>query len=186
MQAARRIGKVTPLLLSTFSRVATCEPHARFDGADADAPRSNAKLPASGFRRFNDRDFDRDDRFRRFRRFNDGDFDRDDRFRRFNHFNRFNEIFVFNDFGFPFFPFYYPYPYYPYGYGRYGYQGGYGNKSSVVQLQQRLARAGYYHGAIDGIMGPATRRAIRAYERDHNMRAHGVIDGQRLTTVSLV
>src|SRR5437660_9540413 len=104
------------------------------------------------FRRFNDRDFDRDDRFRRFNHFNDGDFDRDDRFRRFN---RFNEIIIFDNFGFPF---YYPPPYYPYGYGGYGYQGGYGNGSSVVQLQRRLARAGYYHGAIDGIMGPATRR----------------------------
>jgi peptidoglycan hydrolase-like protein with peptidoglycan-binding domain len=30
-----------------------------------------------------------------------------------------------------------------------------------------LARAGYYHGAIDGILGPQTRRAIAAYERDH-------------------
>jgi peptidoglycan hydrolase-like protein with peptidoglycan-binding domain len=37
----------------------------------------------------------------------------------------------------------------------------------VAELQNRLASAGYYHGAIDGIMGPATRRAIRAYERDH-------------------
>jgi peptidoglycan hydrolase-like protein with peptidoglycan-binding domain len=35
----------------------------------------------------------------------------------------------------------------------------------VAELQSRLASAGYYHGAIDGIMGPATRRAIRAYER---------------------
>ena len=38
--------------------------------------------------------------FRRFNRFNDGDFDRDDRFRRFH---RFNDIIVFDDFGFPFF-----------------------------------------------------------------------------------
>jgi len=165
---------------------------------------------AFGSHRFNDGDFDRDDRFRRFNRFNDfdrndrfrrfnrfNDFDRDDRFRRFHHHN-FNDIIVFDNFGFPFFPFYYPYPYYPYGYGYqsgydpygygggYGYQGGYGNGSSVVQVQQRLARAGYYHGAIDGIMGPATRRAIRAYERDHNMRAYGVIDGQRRTTISFV
>jgi peptidoglycan hydrolase-like protein with peptidoglycan-binding domain len=36
----------------------------------------------------------------------------------------------------------------------------------VTELQRRLARAGYYDGAIDGIMGPATRRAIRAYQRD--------------------
>jgi peptidoglycan hydrolase-like protein with peptidoglycan-binding domain len=37
----------------------------------------------------------------------------------------------------------------------------------VAELQNRLASAGYYHGAVDGILGPATRRAIRAYERDH-------------------
>ena len=62
----------------------------------------------------------------------------------------------------------------PYGYGydnysepAYGYnyrdrsRGG----SSVVTLQRQLARAGYYHGAIDGIMGPETRRAMRAYQR---------------------
>jgi hypothetical protein len=81
----------------------------------------------------------------------------------------------------------YPYGYgygYPYGYGTgygyggYGPYGGYGggygygdygrgSGSRVAELQRRLARAGYYHGAIDGIMGPATRRAIRAYERDH-------------------
>jgi hypothetical protein len=87
------------------------------------------------------------------------------------------------------YPYGYGYPYYGYGYGGYGYGGygygypyggyngsyyggtGYGNgyptHSRVVQLQRRLARAGYYSGAIDGIMGPATRRAIRAYERDH-------------------
>src|SRR5260370_22122540 len=61
--------------------------------------------------------------FRRFNRFNDRDFDRDDRFR-FRRFNRFNEIIVFDNFGFPFFPFYYPPPYYPYPYGDYSY--GYG------------------------------------------------------------
>ena len=113
-----------------------------------------------------------------------GDFDRDDRFRRFNRFNDF--VFV-DSFGFPFWGWGwgwgYPYGYYggygygyPYGYGGYGYQGGYGNGSSVVQLQRRLARAGYYHGAIDGIMGPATRRALRAYERTHNQRAYGMTD----------
>ena len=74
-----------------------------------------------------------------------------DRFRRFHK----NRTFIFVDsFGFPFF---YPYPYYGYypyayyGYGDYGY--GYGNTNTVVEVQRRLARAGYYHGAIDGIMG---------------------------------
>ena len=106
-----------------------------------------------------------------------------DRFRRFHN----NRTFIFVDsFGFPFF---YPYPYYGYypyayyGYNDYGY--GYGNANTVVEVQRRLARAGYYHGAIDGIMGPQTRRAIRAYERDHNMPAYGLIDRQLLTTMGL-
>ena len=109
-----------------------------------------------------------------FRRFNHGDFDRDDRFRRFRRFN--NRTFIFVDtFGFPFF---YPYPYYGYyPYDYYGYNGsGYGYGNTVVEVQRRLARAGYYHGAIDGVMGPQTRRAIRAYERDHNQRAYGMIN----------
>src|SRR5262245_38332377 len=64
----------------------------------------------------------------------------------------------------------YPYGYYGgYNYGGYGSGYGYGDNSGsrVAELQSRLASAGYYHGAIDGILGPATRRAIRAYERDH-------------------
>src|SRR5438876_4581057 len=116
-------------------------------------------------------------------------------FRGFNnrgfHNRTFNNRVVFiGGFGFPWFwgwgwgwGWGYPYGYYggygygyPYGYGGYGYQGGYGNGSSVVQLQRRLARAGYYHGAIDGIMGPATRRALRAYERTHNQRPYGMTD----------
>jgi hypothetical protein len=94
-----------------------------------------------------------------------------------NRFHRFNNrTFIFVDtFEVPFF---YPYPYYGYyPYGYYGYSNyGYGSTSTVVEVQRRLARAGYYHGRIDGIMGPQTRRAIRAYERDHNMPAYGMIN----------
>jgi hypothetical protein len=111
------------------------------------------------------------------------------RHRNHNH----NQFVFFGGFGYPFYGYpyygYYPYDYYGYGYGYgdqgygygdqgygYGDQGyGYGNQgygygdrnrggSSVAQLQRRLARAGYYRGSIDGIMGPGTRRAIRAYE----------------------
>jgi hypothetical protein len=106
---------------------------------------------------------------------------------RFHH-RHFNEFVFFGDFGDPFFyPYYYgyyPYSYYPYGYYPYGYypygygydpydQPGYqgvavGRDSSVAEIQLRLARAGYYRGSIDGVMGPRTRYAIRAYERSHN------------------
>jgi hypothetical protein len=154
--------------------------HAPMPGSMGRMPMHRAAMmnSPSGFRRTGNRDFDRDDRFRRFNRFNDGDFDRDDRFHRFNHFN---EVIFIGDFGFPWWwgwgwgPWWgwnwgYPYGYYGgYNYGDYGSGYGYGDSSQsrVAELQRRLASAGYYHGAIDGIMGPATRRAIRAYERDH-------------------
>jgi len=112
-----------------------------------------------------------------FHRFNDGDFDRDDRFRRFH---RFDEIIVFDNFGFPFFPFYYPYPYgsyYPYGGGV--------NVSVVVQVQRRLASAGFYSGPIDGVMGRGTRRGIRAFERSHGLPVDGTIHRRLLATMGL-
>ena len=40
-------------------------------------------------------------------------------------------------------------------------------------------------GAIDGIIEPQTRRAIRAYERDHNTRAYGMVDRWLLATPGL-
>ena len=96
-------------------------------------------------------------------------------------------------YGYPYYSFgYYPYDYYNgdypytsgYYYGRPGYST-YANGSVVIQVQSRLARAGYYHGPIDGIMGPGTRFAIRAYERDHGLRMDGVISGQLLRNMGL-
>jgi len=135
----------------------------------------------SGMRHFGDRNFNRNDRFNRFNRFNDGRFARFDRFNRFNRFNNFNQVVFIGDFGFPWWWGWGPWWGGGWGWGSpYGYYGGYGNGnygsgygysdssgSRVAELQNRLASAGYYHGAVDGIMGPATRRAIRAYERDH-------------------
>jgi Putative peptidoglycan binding domain len=96
-------------------------------------------------------------------------------------------------FGYPYYSYgYYPYSYYgyyPYDYtfGYYYNQPAYGayNGSIVVQVQTRLARAGYYHGAIDGVMGPRTRYAIQAYERDHGLRVDGVISGSLMRNMDL-
>src|ERR1700731_4166578 len=82
------------------------------------------------------------------------------------------------------FGFGYPYSYGYYGYDRRGYDT-YANGSIVIQVQSRLARAGYYHGAIDGAMGPRTHYAIRAYERDHGLRTDGAISGQLLRNMGL-
>jgi hypothetical protein len=97
-------------------------------------------------------------------------------------------------FGAPYYG-YYPYGYYPsdyysypsnYSYGYYSYgQPAYGNASVVIQVQTRLARAGYYRGPIDGIMGPGTSYAIRAYERHHGLRVDGVISGSLLRNMGL-
>lgn len=111
-----------------------------------------------------------------------------------HHHHHHSSIIFIGGFGFPFgypYPYwYYPYDYYPYGsyyYGRpadYEAVGAY-DTSLTVQVQRRLVRAGYYHGSIDGIMGRATQRAIRAYERTHNLRVDGVISEQLIATMGL-
>ncbi len=96
-------------------------------------------------------------------------------------------------YGYPYYG-YYPYGYssyypydYSYGYNSYNQPGysTYGNGSIVIQVQTRLARAGYYRGPIDGVMGPGTRFAIRAYERDHGLRVDGVISGSLTRNMGL-
>jgi hypothetical protein len=112
-----------------------------------------------------------------------------------NHHHGHNDVIFIGGFGYPFwgwgYPYdygygYYPGGYYPYGYNGYGYNnGGYGygynnngygygysNHSRVAEMQRRLAHAGYYHGAIDGIMGPQTRRALRGYRLDQGTGAY--------------
>jgi peptidoglycan hydrolase-like protein with peptidoglycan-binding domain len=55
----------------------------------------------------------------------------------------------------------------------------------VIRVQERLARAGYYRGSIDGVIGPRTRYAIQAYERSHGLPADGIIDNRLLRTMGL-
>jgi hypothetical protein len=126
-------------------------------------------------------------------RFHSGGF-RSNRFHH-RHFN--DRFFSFGNFGDPFFYYSYPYyGYYPYGdypydygydsYNQPGYQGGVGYTDSLVgQVQLRLARAGYYHGSIDGVSGNGTRKAIREYERAHGLPGDGKISQQLLTTMGL-
>jgi hypothetical protein len=105
--------------------------------------------------------------------------------------------------GYPF-DYYYGYGYYPYDYYGYGsgygydpgyygdqYYGGQGDyygqdgyaapdqygeaDSPVAAAQERLAREGYYHGRIDGVFGPETESALRAFQRDHGLNASGYL-----------
>ena len=96
-------------------------------------------------------------------------------------------------FGSPYYGGYYPYDYgygYPsgYNYGYYYYNQpryAYGNGSVVIAVQTRLARAGYYHGPIDGVMGARTSYAIRAYEHDHGLPVDGMISGPLMRNMGL-
>ena len=99
-----------------------------------------------------------------------------------------------------FYPYGYGYGYYPYGGAYPYYDNGYYDDSyypssdysqepyarnydssnadsSVSQVQSALSREGYYRGAIDGSLGPATQSALRRYQRDHGLDATGQIDG---------
>ena len=43
-----------------------------------------------------------------------------------------------------------------------------------VNIQKALKKAGYYNGAIDGKVGPGTRDAISAFQKDNGLTADGV------------
>jgi Ni/Co efflux regulator RcnB len=95
--------------------------------------------------------------------------------------------------GYPYYGYGYPYyGSYPYGYGYYARprtviysDAGLTDDATVAAVQRRLARAGYYHGAIDGVIGSGTRNAIRSYERQHGLAIDGRIDRQLLATMGL-
>lgn len=51
-----------------------------------------------------------------------------------------------------------------------------GSRGSLVKyLQQTLTSALYYGGAADGIFGPATARAVRAFQSDNGLTADGIV-----------
>jgi hypothetical protein len=82
----------------------------------------------------------------------------------------------------------YPYSYYedyPYTYSYYS-EPAYGYDAPLVaQVQERLADLGYYSGVINGIMGPQTRAAIRAYENTHNIVVDGTISSRLVARIGL-
>ena len=47
--------------------------------------------------------------------------------------------------------------------------------TAVKELQQALARAGFNPGAVDGAFGPATERAVKAFQAANGLTADGVV-----------
>ena len=118
---------------------------------------------------------------------------RGDRYRHRHYRHRSRSNFYFGvGLGYPYYGYGYPYyGSYPYGYGYYHrpstvvYETVYTDDATVAAVQRRLARGGYYRGAIDGVIGNGTRMAIRAYERNNGLRVDGRIDRQLLATLGL-
>lgn len=64
------------------------------------------------------------------------------------------------------------------------YEGGY-SESIVAQSQVRLARMGYYNGAIDGDFGPRTNRAIQHFQVDNGLPVTGRLDRRTLAGLGI-
>ena len=60
-------------------------------------------------------------------------------------------------------------------------QGGQVNSS----VQRELSRLGYYHGNVDGQIGPQSQRAIASYQQDRGLRPTGYIDSSLLDSLGL-
>jgi hypothetical protein len=133
--------------------------------------------------------------------------------RRHAHFDH-GRVFVFIDgFWWGLDPWYYPY--YPYGYDPYDYYGytddysgypddysdyypydyddqpdygdsdQYANNATVSAVQSELATLGYYHGAVDGIVGDETEAAIARYQADHDLSVTGTLTAATLQALGL-
>ena len=52
---------------------------------------------------------------------------------------------------------------------------------TAQEVQEALKIAGYYDGAIDGKLGSGSKRAIMAFQKDHDLKSDGII-GQKTWT----
>jgi hypothetical protein len=72
-------------------------------------------------------------------------------------------------------------------YDRNGY--GSNNRSAVAaevaDLQDKLARAGYYHGQIDGVLGPETRHALVRYQSAKGLEPSGNLTPDTLRSLGM-
>lgn len=56
---------------------------------------------------------------------------------------------------------------------------------TVVAAQKELAKLGYYHGTIDGLIGPETEKAIRWFQSVDKLPVTGVLNDQTLKALQI-
>jgi localization factor PodJL len=54
-----------------------------------------------------------------------------------------------------------------------------------VSVQSELARRGYYSGSVDGVIGPSSRQAIRAFQAAQGLPVTGIIDAKLLKALGI-
>jgi hypothetical protein len=55
----------------------------------------------------------------------------------------------------------------------------------IANVQSTLQQQGYYHGEVDGLIGPLTRGAIADYQRDHGLYTTSTIDQPTLQSLGI-
>jgi peptidoglycan hydrolase-like protein with peptidoglycan-binding domain len=50
------------------------------------------------------------------------------------------------------------------------------SRAAVKDAQQKLADVGFYHGKIDGLMGPQTKEALSAYQQQNGLKQTARLD----------
>jgi hypothetical protein len=55
----------------------------------------------------------------------------------------------------------------------------------IANAQAALQQQGYYHGEVDGLLGPLTRAAIADYQRDHGLYTTSTIDEPTLQSLGM-
>ena len=53
----------------------------------------------------------------------------------------------------------------------------------IASAQQRLKDDGFYSGPVDGVLGPNTVAALRAYQRDHRLSVTGRLDSPTVASL---
>jgi hypothetical protein len=55
----------------------------------------------------------------------------------------------------------------------------------IANVQAALQQQGYYHGDVDGLLGPLTREAVANYQRDHGLYTTSTIDRPTLESLGM-
>ena len=85
----------------------------------------------------------------------------------------------------------YPYDYYEYSPNNNDDQQGYShsdqdaNNATVSAVQSKLAKLGYYRGAIDGVAGDETQAALARYQEEHDLSVTGTLTAATLQALGL-